>query len=87
METESFAEDQLCRKRTINPMDNNGEEMQPPTLRELLKTQVNDRTYMQLALTIGLWKSVSMFDVEATLGQISSVDGASQRYIQATLQP
>lgn len=76
-------QDQPDDKRTSSHRDTNCKKT--TTLRELLVTHGDDRTCTQEALIIGFPRSMFTFDNNSALLQVSSIDGASQRYIPATL--
>lgn len=78
--------DQISNKPG-NYMDSESKERQTQTLRELWEAQRNNHACTQAARTIGLTNSMFTFDTEGAMAQVSTLDGASQGYFLATLEP
>lgn len=85
VKTYYFDKEESYREQIGNPVHNNGDEIQLPTLRELQETQKNDSACTEAALTIGLSKYMLTFDMGGALARILSIDSASYLYITTTL--
>lgn len=86
VQTKYFDEDRSGNGQDGNPLDRNGEEPLPPTLREPLEAQEIKGAWNQTALTIGILKPMFTLDTEFPLVRNSKINGASQWYVLATLR-
>lgn len=73
--TRYFHENQPDNERQGNHMPSHGEEIQQPTLKEVLEAQANDYSNSDAVLIIGLPKSMFNFDSEGALVPLLPVDG------------
>lgn len=80
-----FYQDQRENERATEDIDNNSEETNSPSMRELLEGQTNNCRCTLAAPTIGLPKPMFTFRTEVTLVLISPFNAASQLYIPTTL--
>lgn len=67
IETEYFDKEQTNNRLAGNPIDNNGEDTQPTTLKEPSDAQLNGYAGIYAVRDIGFPKSMFNFDTESAL--------------------